>query len=119
MAKKTKKQAKKWTVYTYKQTVKTVLTLTDKELKKLKTKSKNNNFLTVEDYLITILKYDNEYIEANQLLGYNNRYDKINKKEDIIEYKELTNPKLITSKNNILKANQTVLEDYKKFYMNE
>lgn len=108
---KKKKQAKKYTVYTYEHTTKIILILTDNELRNLKSRSKKECFLNVEDYLISTLKVGYEYIEANQLLGYDKRYSKLNKAEDIIIHHELTNPKLLTC-NSIQDTKQTVLEDY-------
>lgn len=109
---KQKKKTKKYQIYTYEHTTKLILALTDKELKQLKNKSKKESYICLEDYLLTVLKTNYEYIEANKILGYPEHLKELDNSEDIIKQDELLTPKLIRCKNNITDLKQTVLEDY-------
>ena len=109
---KIKKKPKKYTVYTYEHTTKIIVALTDREIRKIKTRTKNNSYINIEDYLITVIKSNFEYIEANKIFGLDGHLQELNKEADIINHRELTNPKLIRCKNNIADMKQTVLDDY-------
>ncbi|MBE6513401.1 MAG: hypothetical protein E7Z75_09745 [Methanobrevibacter olleyae] len=110
--KEVKRKPKKYKVYTYEHTTKIIVALTDKELGKIRTRTKNGSYINIEDYLITVLNSNFEYIEANKVLGLQEHLQELDKEADIISHHELTNPKLIRCKNNMADSKQTILEDY-------
>ena len=111
---KNKKQANQYVRYEYETNIKIGVTLPVKDIGKLKTIAFNNPncYLTLEDYLISVITNEYEYIEANKLFKIKNISEPYDKKRHNLKVNKLSNPKLQRYKNNVKDTVQLTLDNY-------
>lgn len=88
------------------------LTISDSDLAKLKTISKNNSFVTAEDYIISCIDSNYECIETRNIFDIKNSSIGFDRNKHILKEHDLKNPKLLKYKNNICNIRQLSLDDY-------
>ena len=86
--------------------------LSDADLKKMETIARHDAFITVEDYIISLIDSNYESINANKIVKVNNKSIDYDNSIHDLKMHSLESPKLIRYKNSIAENKQTTLEKY-------
>ena len=86
--------------------------LSDADLSKMQTLAKHDNYITVQDYIISLIDSSYECINANHIVKVKNKSIEYDKSIHDLKMHKLDNPKLHRYKNNIKDNKQVTLEKY-------
>jgi len=87
------------------------IVISDNDLKKLQTIAKNKSFITVEDYMISLINSRYECINADELVKVKNKSKNYDNNIHNLQLHHLEHPKLNQDKNMILDTMQLTLDE--------
>lgn len=86
--------------------------LSDADLSKMQTLAKHDNYITVQDYIISLIDSSYECINANHIVKVKNKSIEYDKSIHDLKVHKLDNSKLHRYKNNIKDNKQVTLEKF-------